>query len=242
MRVVLLSTARRPHPAWLLELMEQLGVRDRSDVALAVVTAHGSSSALPATMHLRAGLATVAIGARTQRVALAPTGSTSDPTDAGLTESLAEAMTGALTDDPDVPLDEPADDEVPDDVVGTSTTDAPLPSLLHPARVRKAVQWRANKVRLTIKRHPTIRRVSGSTKVRKATTLLTGGVSTTFALACLRSPKVGRLVAGADVVVALDAGSHRAAWLLARRHSGPHVIAGTAAAKRVIADLSSDRA
>jgi hypothetical protein len=54
-------------------------------------------------------------------------------------------------------------------------------------------------------------------------------------MSALTSPAVQVLVAGADVVVALDATTHRAAWLLARRHLGPDVVVGTSAGKQAVA-------
>jgi hypothetical protein len=41
---------------------------------------------------------------------------------------------------------------------------------------------------------------------------------------------------GATVVVALDSGTHQAAWLLAQRYRRPAVVAGAAAGRRVIAE------
>ena len=90
-------------------------------------------------------------------------------------------------------------------------------------------------MRLTVKSHPTVARVRNSTKVRKVTNaVVPGGPSARFALTTMRARNVQAVVADADVVVALDANAHRAAWLLARRHAGPDVVVGTAAGRRVI--------
>ncbi len=113
---------------------------------------------------------------------------------------------------------------------------APVPARTGAGRVAHALKWRANRVRLTVRRHPVARRVSGSTKVRRVRHALTpGGLATHFALGCTQSDAVRRAVGGADLVVALDQSSHRAAWLLARRVAGPEVVVGVPAGARIVA-------
>ena len=83
--------------------------------------------------------------------------------------------------------------------------------------------------------HPRLDRLRRSTKVRKVLKAgRSGGASLRFALTTSSASAVQQVVARADVVVALDAESHRAGWLLARRHPGPDVVVGTAAGKRML--------
>lgn len=131
-------------------------------------------------------------------------------------------------------VDASDDDEGDDDgsaSTGTSTAPAPLPR-----RLAHGVAWRARRVRFAVRDNPKVSRVRNSTKVRKVTNaFLPGGVSARYALNTVRAREVRAALDRADVVVALDSHTHRAAWLLARRHSGPDVVVGTAAGRRVIA-------
>lgn len=116
---------------------------------------------------------------------------------------------------------------------GSSSGSSPAPSL--PGRLAHGVAWRARRVRFAVRDNPKVSRVRNSTKVRKATNLIfPGGVSARFALNTLRAKEVREALERAHVVVALDANTHRAAWLLARRHAEPDVVVGTAAGRRVI--------
>lgn len=104
---------------------------------------------------------------------------------------------------------------------------------LKPASLAHALRWRANRVRLNVRRHPTVSRVIGSTKLRRARkAVVPDSLASRYAAACLVSREVNELIHRADVVVAMDAHTHRAAWLLARRHPRPDVVVGLAAAKR----------
>ncbi|MDN5791141.1 MAG: hypothetical protein L0H25_09780 [Micrococcales bacterium] len=269
MKVVLLTTLRAQRPSWFLQITEQLALADRPDAEVSVVSAHRPNWPLPASRHVLAG-SRVSLRDTATSLRVAAPANTADlaaPTDAGpgdptessgepladvlsdpVGESLTEAMTGSLTEDPSVPLEDaadPADEQVEDDDLAPVRPQAGsvlhLP-VYHPRRMVKAASWRANKVRLTMKKHPGLARVRASTRLRKVrtavgSTILPGGISDAFALSCVRCDLVGELVGSADVVVALDASTHRAAWLLARRHPRPAVIAGTAAAKRVIEEL-----
>lgn len=78
-----------------------------------------------------------------------------------------------------------------------------------------------------LRRHPKVRKVARAAR--------SGGASLRFAVVALGSRQIQQVVAEADVVVALDPESHRAAWLVARRHRRPDVVVGAAAGKRVIA-------
>ena len=59
-------------------------------------------------------------------------------------------------------------------------------------------------------------------------------VSLGFATSCLRAHMVHDMTRDADIVIALDAASHRGAWTLARRVPGPDVVVGIPAAQRVL--------
>lgn len=116
-----------------------------------------------------------------------------------------------------------------------------------PAGVAHALRWRANRARLAVRNQPLVSRVIGSTKLRRARkAIVPDSLASRYAAACLVSREVNDLVERADVVVAMDAHTHRAAWLLARRHPGPDVVVGLAAAQRTLkaraeesADLSA---
>ena len=109
----------------------------------------------------------------------------------------------------------------------------------HPARVRQAAAWRANRVRLTAR--GAVRRVKreigqGDSKPKQ---MIRKGIGETvanqYALAVARSQEAERIAAGVDVIVPMDYRSQRAAWVLAQRVPGPAVVLGFPAASRVIA-------
>lgn len=134
--------------------------------------------------------------------------------------------------------DEPEDDGAPPTDATAAATPTPLPR-----RLAHGVAWRARRVRFAVRDNPTVSRVRNSTKVRKVTnSMLPGGVSARFAFTTLRAREVRDALAEADVVVALDSHTHRAAWLLARRHPDPDVVVGTAAGRRVISARRERRA
>jgi hypothetical protein len=113
----------------------------------------------------------------------------------------------------------------------------PTAPIYHPARVGKAVAWRARRARHTVRTNPAVVRVRNSTKVRRVKNkVLPGGLATRYAVACLSATNVGAAIEGADVVVALDSNTYRAAWLLARRHPRPAVVVGVAAGRRAVGD------
>lgn len=65
------------------------------------------------------------------------------------------------------------------------------------------------------------------------------GRSVLLTLAWALSPVARTAFRQSDVVVALDSGTHQAAWLLAQRYRRPAVLAGAAAGRRVIAERSA---
>lgn len=240
MKVVLLTTRPSPRPAWIVEITQQLGVAGVSDVEVTVVSAHRPRRPLPVTSHWLAAPA-YSLSGRATEVPVASTG---------------PVATDGPVADPDLLPWETAEVSLGDDPVadtaggisslpalGDPTESASTVSLLdlpvyHPRRAAKAVSWRANKVRLTVKRHPGLARVRNSTKLRKVkTNIVPSSLPTSFALACIRSREIGDLVDVADLVVALDANTHRAAWLLARRHPRPAVMVGATAGKQVVESI-----
>lgn len=145
----------------------------------------------------------------------------------------------------------PGTDRQPLDIAAGPTPSGPPRSLAHlpvyhPRRVRQAVRWRSRRLRRRTVRLASrqLRRARGrrnelrylpSTAVSSALRLRSDGIAGEFALATVRSAAVADLVRTSDVVVPVDQRSLKTAWLLARRHRGPAVIATTAAAARAIA-------
>ncbi|HEX6916875.1 MAG TPA: hypothetical protein VF140_02280 [Phycicoccus sp.] len=207
MNVVLLSAARRCTPETVGAWREQLGVVDAADVSLALVALHRPGHALP-------WVDTIVLGklssrGRTQRLAAAPAGSA--------------APDGAVA--PAAALAAQAPQAAPAPVQREG-----VHRLVH------GVRWRYRRARRAATTHPLARRVAGSTKVRRIRSAVSPlGPASAYSIGALAAPGVHALVAGADVVVALDADTYRAAWLLARRHPGPDVVVGTAAGKQAIA-------
>lgn len=146
--------------------------------------------------------------------------------------------------------------------VGTTTLDASPGALstnlsylpvYHPRRLRQAARWRrrwaarrvsrftsrqvrrARTVRASVVRPVDSVRRLPSTVVSTALRDNKDRIAWEFALATTRSRSVNDLFGAADVVVPVDARSQRAAWLLARRHSGPEVVVTLPAAARAVA-------
>lgn len=217
MKVVLLTTARSQRPATLVTLKEQLGIVPEDGTDVTVVSWYRPKRPLPVGTNLLVGPDfTLSRHARILAVA--------DPSQ------------------PDDDLDDGvADVETSSDSSGEdSSAAAPLGPVYDPRRVAKAVTWRANKVRLAVRANPTVSRVRGSTKLRKLRNKVApGSLGSRYALACLTARNVREEIDGADVVVALDANTHRAAWLLARQHAGPAFVVGTAAGKRVLSERAA---
>lgn len=224
MNVVLLTTGRGNRATMIHEARAELGL-DVTD-ELRIVSWNPPPRPLPVSEHFVLG--------PVPRLFRAP---------ARATETVPYVPRAAGVDhDPDLgDLEaEALGEQLPESMTLASVpTTATLP-LTDPARIKAALLWRVNRVKLLkrkarhavnrVRRHPTFRRVRG---------LVLPGVSTGFALACLRAKPVHAMVARADVVVALDAGSHRGAWALARRVAGPHVVVGLAAAKRLVAEQTA---
>lgn len=223
MNVVLLHTGRPMRIDQVAEARHQL--RGEPSAHLAVVAWNRSRQVLPVDHHLQ--VRTLGGSRPLPVLAVEPD---VEPAE------LEDDASAALALGPGGPEEEPADtfDEEAETVpvpVGPRITVAKL----RPASLAHALRWRANRVRLNLLRHPTVLRVRGSTKLRRARkAVLPDSLSSRYAAACLTSREVNELVAGADVVVAMDAHTHRAAWLLARRHPRPDVVVGLAAAQRAL--------
>ncbi|EAP97494.1 hypothetical protein JNB_18528 [Janibacter sp. HTCC2649] len=233
MKVVLLST-RRLRAHMIDTSRAELGLDPGDAQDLTVVTWNPPIGRLRVAQHLVVGPILSPTGkvrfARVDPVEQAPPETTSSPADDATAPDVAVADPA---DDASIEDDSFADPEDRDDqddqddaaVVRTGTR-----------RVGHAVKWRANRARLSVQGHPVAQRIGASTKVRRLRAAITpGGLATHFALGCSRSPVVRRAVEGADLVVALDQNSQRAAWLLARRIAGPDVVVGIPAGARLVA-------
>lgn len=233
MKVVLLTTARSQDPTMLATLKAQLGVFPDDGVEVSVISWHRPRRPLPVTTNLLVG--SDVTFSRSARVL--------DVADPWVTEDLGEL------DDLGGP-DAPGSDHSPGSADSLSlpepsvrARDAGTPQPVSDlSRVSQARGRRANAVWLAIWDNPTVSRVRNSTKLRKARNKVAPGLlGSQFAAACLRARNVRQEVDAADVVVALDANTHRAAWLLARLHARPAFVVGTAAGKRVLLERAATR-
>lgn len=243
MKVVLLST-RRLRPHMVETAREELGLEPRDAQNITVVSWNPPIGRLRVAQHLVVGPVLSPGRVRYARVdPTVPTDLTdvaedpgaevhkvhASPADAGSDADLGTNVDTAM----DIAVDTDVDTEIETDEPGSGAGSVERTGA---RRVAHALRWRANRVRLTVQRHPVAQRVGKSTKVRRLRHAVTpGGLATHFALGCSQSAAVRRAVAGADLVVALDQNSHRAAWLLARRIAGPEVVVGIPAAARIVA-------
>jgi hypothetical protein len=231
-KIVLLSTGRGLRPEFIDDLAVKLGLHDSDVVAL--VSWHPARAPMPVSRHLVLGphLRVAGALATVQKVQRQP-----GPA-AGNSEELSAdtaGPTGAVT---PTRADSPADD------ADTGAQDAPsLLPMLHPRRMRKAVAWRARRLRKAVgartstglsgvRTHPQFRRIRNR---------LSPGVSLSFAASCLRAGKVHDMIRDADLVVALDASSHRGAWALAQKVAGPDIVIGVPAARRLVDEGRTQR-
>jgi hypothetical protein len=219
--IVLLHTGRPMRVDQVVEARHQLRTDD--DARIALVSWHRPAQVLPVDQHV---LVRTVGGSHVLPVldAAPPVESAELEDDGAIGLALG----------PGGPEEEPAAAFEADDDPG-AVAPRTMAAKLRPASVAHALRWRANRARLAVRRHPTVSRVIGSTKLRRARkAVVPDTLASRYAAACLASREVNELVAGADVVVAMDAHTHRAAWLLARRHPGPDVVVGLAAAQRVL--------
>lgn len=261
MRVVLMTTVRGQQPAALDAALLELGLHAEEAAGVSLVGWHAPRRPLPVGEHLVLG-PSLSLGSGVQRALVGPVhepgtmmsaaGSTAAGAElleeaSGPADPAAAPMTGepenleedAATAEPvgGARTTEPGGDVVPPagEPAGAPTARAPLPPLYSPRRVAMALRWRVRRARRVLRRHPLLLRVRSSTRLRRLRQqALPGTLADQYAVACLRAAPVREAVARADVVVAMDANTYKAAWLLARRHPGPTVVAGLAAGKRAV--------
>lgn len=217
MKILALTSLRGLRPATIQDFVEDLGLDD--DDELALVSWHTASEPLPLLTH-------VAIGPRPliSMSRLVPGDPATVPPHWTWGGTLGATPAGSVGDEEATTTGDAGLDSGP-------TASEPVPAapasglraaLTDPAALKRALLWRVRK----LKRGPG----------RKIIAALPGRLQDTFALAALRSPHVRTLFADADVVVSMDVHTHRAAWLLARRHSGPAVQAGAPGGRVAIAE------
>lgn len=128
--------------------------------------------------------------------------------------------------------------------VATSTDLSHLP-VHDPSRLRQAVRWRRKRAQRRASRFASrqVRRARAfkdrnshlpSVAVSRSLRGRKDAISWEFALAATGSRTVRQFFRTADVVVPVDGRSQKAAWLLARRYEGPHVVVTLPAAARLI--------
>jgi hypothetical protein len=232
--IVLLSTGRPMRVNQVAEARHQL--RIDSSAHLALVSWNRPAQVLPVDQHV---LVRTVGGSHSLPVHdVEPAVEPAELEDDG-SSGLALGAGGPEEESADTFAQEASDVQVPSRSTAAKFT---------PSSVAHALRWRTNRARLAmrrhpalsrvvgpggLRRHPTVARVLGSTKLRRAgKAVVPDSLASRYAAACLVSRDVNELFAQADVVVAMDAHTHRAAWLLARRHPGPDVVVGLAAAQR----------
>ncbi|HEU4676646.1 MAG TPA: hypothetical protein VFS29_11690 [Motilibacteraceae bacterium] len=99
----------------------------------------------------------------------------------------------------------------------------------------------AGRVKRALRPRGMVRRVRRSRGGKLARRVVKGSLARQFAKACLRGPKARGVLASADVVIALDYASIRAAWHIARRvnRSAP-VVYGLDAGARALQELGQE--
>jgi hypothetical protein len=211
-KIVFLSTGRGLRPPFINALRTDLDLHDGDTVCL--VSWQRPRAPLPVNRHLVVGphLRIAGSLATVQRVQRRP-------------DLLALNAQKAKSRKQSDPGPAPTQDH------STRLTHLPV---YHPRRIRQAIAWRIRRIRrsgqasgrlIEIRHLPHLRRTSNQT---------TRVVSLGFATSCLRARMVHDMTRDADIVIALDAASHRGAWTLARRVAGPDVVIGIPAAQRVL--------
>jgi len=246
-KIIFLSTGRGMRPQVIQELREKLSLRDSDVVCL--VSWHPPRNPLPVDRHLVLGpvlrlagdLATVhrvqrrpelfaaadeklRVAAASNPTAPAQPAHAADPASPADPASRTDATSPAAASSPTSASGAPR---------ATGVTHLPV---FDPRRVRKAIAWRARRLKKAARtRTPSaVAGVRGHPLFRKARNRLSPGVSLGFASSCLRSGKVHAMARDTDLVVALDAASHRGAWTLAQRVQGPHIVIGIPAAQHIL--------
>lgn len=250
MKIVFLSTGGGLRPEFISDLRTKLELRETDVVCLA--SWQLARVPLPVERHLVLGPRFRVAGDPTKDQPVQPRPGLIAP--AVERETAPRLETPAAGETSAAPAETPAA-AAPTPAAARATNSAAPLSAYHPRRMKAAVAWRlrrlkkaarlrqSTRLRQTVRlkesarlrqalsglnrarRHPQVRTVRGR---------LTPGVSLGFAAACLRAGKVHAMARDADLVVALDAASHRGAWTLAQRVPGPGVVIGVPAAKRFL--------
>jgi hypothetical protein len=216
-KIVFLSTGRGLRPAFVNELRANLNLQESDEMC--VVSWQRPRAPLPVRRHLVVGphLRIAGSLATVQRVQRRP-----EP--------------GTNPDSQSADRVDPAVDGTPEADPTTHLTHLPV---YHPRRVRQALVWRTRLLREKVEASDKLSGLRTHPRYRKARNAMTPGVSLAFASSCLRSRKVHDLIRDADIVIALDAASHRGAWTLSQRVSGPDIVIGIPAGKRILAERES---
>jgi len=256
-KIIFLSTGGGLRPEFIDELRTKLGLADSDVVSL--VSWQQARTPLPVNRHLVLGPHLRFVGdlATPQGVQARPEltpAAVEDVPAAGEAPVVSKAPAGsevaaageatAGSKVPAVPElaapRRPADEA--DDHTSAARATQQVPVSI-PHRVRKAVAWRARRLRRAarLKRAVPLRfatsglnRVRRHPKFRKVRGRLSPSVSLGFAATCLRARRVHDLMGDSDLVIALDAASHRGAWILAQKVPGPDVVIGLPAATRLL--------
>jgi len=217
-KIVFLSTGRALRPALVNDLRASLDLQESDEIG--VVSWQRPRAPLPVKRHLVVGphLRIAGTLATVQRVQRRPEPGTATP-DSQPADRVDPASDGTQEADPT-----------------THLTHLPV---YHPRRVRQALAWRTRLLRNKVEASDRLSGLRTHPRYRKARNAMTPGVSLAFASSCLRSRTVHDLARDADLVIALDAASHRGAWTLSQRVSGPDIVIGLPAGKRVLAERES---
>jgi hypothetical protein len=217
-KIVFLSTGRSLRPAFVNDLRANLDLRESDEVCM--VSWQRPRAPLPVRRHLVVGphLRIAGSLATVQRVQRRPEPGSTKPD-----SQPADRV-------------DPAQDSTPEVDPTTHLTHLPV---YHPRRVRQALVWRSRLIRKNVEASDRLSGLRTHPRYRKARNAMTPGVSLAFASSCLRSRKVHDMTRDADIVIALDAASHRGAWTLSQRVSGPDIVIGLPAGKRILAERES---
>lgn len=242
MRILVIDSGRGAHAAQVLELRESLGLLPEDEICW--LSWYMPKEPLPVLRHLVLGPSLRHLGVARQ----CETASGTSPSDDIHRDSLPDSAEDVL--DPGFPeeqLEEQltesaqphhhAEDEPARDVPSSGSVEP-----AGPAR-SKGVTYLVKGTRNVLRRtwRPLKTRIVTSDNVPLQVTVgvaqaLYPGVGDRFALTAYRSRAVAQMAAECDVVVSHDTRSLRATWVLGRRVSDPALVAGIAAARRVIAD------
>jgi len=213
-KIVFLSTGRALRPALVNDLRASLDLQESDEIG--VVSWQRPRAPLPVKRHLVVGphLRIAGTLATVQRVQRRPEPGTATP-DSQPADRVDPASDGTQEADPT-----------------THLTHLPV---YHPRRIRQAIAWRLRRLRRSALDSGRLVEIRAHPRFRRSRSQTPPGVSLGFATSCLRARKVHEMTRDADLVIALDAASHRGAWTLSRKVPGPDVVIGIPAAQRILA-------